>query len=269
MNKFVIIFGVVISFMVMKKKDVFAKPDKLLSYQSVYEITLDKQRDIKNTFGQPYIKDANGELLIDWFDDCSAWVSNQRMYISFINSSGIGTISDINYSLNENYENLEMNFALQVKENNIVVEQFRGSGKKKKNVTINLLSPTEKSMVFPKDTLFPHEHLKSLIAKLGKKTGIYSNKVYEGTIPNNYMNISTFFNNNSIIEDLPTLPKEVINKFWKIRMTYYKEDNQTPEMELTANINKQGVVSFFKYDYPEYTIIARLKKLQISRNICK
>ena len=132
MNKVVIIFGLVISFMMMKDKVVFGKSDKLLSYQSVYEITLDKQRDIKNTFGQPYIKDANGELLIDWFDDCSAWVSNQRMYISFINSSGIGTVSDINYSLNENYENLEMNFALQVKENNIVVEQFRGSGKKKK-----------------------------------------------------------------------------------------------------------------------------------------
>ena len=72
---------------------------------------------MKNTFGKLYIKDANGELLLDWYDNCSSWASNQRMYISFMNSSGIGTISDINYSLKEDYDGSKMDFALQVKEN--------------------------------------------------------------------------------------------------------------------------------------------------------
>ena len=89
----------------------------LLSYQSVYEITLDKNREMKNTFGQTTIKEANGELLLDWFNNCDSWSSNQRMYLSFLNSSGVGSVSDINYSLTEKNDSSEMNFALQVKEN--------------------------------------------------------------------------------------------------------------------------------------------------------
>ena len=245
-----------------------SKKKQLLSYQSVYEIVLDKEREMKNTFGKLYIKDANGELLLDWYDNCSSWASNQRMYISFMNSSGIGTISDINYSLKEDYDGSKMDFALQVKENNIVTEQFSGSGKKNKKTLINLISPVEKKLEFPKDVLFPHEHLKEIISKLDNEKEIFSNKVYEGTIPNHYMNVSSFIHSEKVIENNVDLPKDVLNEFWPITMAYYKDSNQTPEMEMSARINKQGVVSFFKYNYPDYSLNIKLKKILIIPNNC-
>ena len=261
---FIIIFSIAFCGNINAK----SKKKELLSYQSVYEIVLDKEREMKNTFGKLYIKDANGELLLDWYDNCSSWASNQRMYISFMNSSGIGSISDINYSLKEDYDSSKMDFALQVKENNIVVEQFSGSGKKNKKTLINLISPVEKKLEFPKDVLFPHEHLKEIINKLGNVREIFSNKVYEGTIPSHYLNISTFINPEKVIENDIDLPKDVFNEFWLIRMAYYKDSEQTPEMEMSARINKQGVVSFFKYDYPDYSLNIRLKKIQIIPNNC-
>ena len=251
------------------KEDLESKEINLLSYQSFYEISLDKDRKIKNTFGQPFIKDANGELIIDWFDNCSSWVSNQRMYVSFLNSSGVGTISDINYSLNEEYDSSKIDFALQVKENNMIVEQFTGSGEKNNGTKIKLYNPKEKKLEFSGEILFPHEHLKKVIKFLGGDKEIISNKVYEGSVPNNYVNISTFINKKSIKEDITTLPKEVINEFWSIRMAYYEENKQTPQMELTARINKQGVVSYFVYDYPEYSLRIKLKKLQVSPVNCR
>jgi len=236
----------------------------LLSYQSVYEITLDKNREMKNTFGQTTIKEANGELLLDWFNNCDSWSSNQRMYLSFLNSSGVGSVSDINYSLTEKNDSSEMNFALQVKENNILVQRVNGIAKRKNDLKIQLFNPKEKNLTFKKNVLFPHQHLKKIIEILGTEKKIFSEKVYEGSIPDNYLDISTFINQESVKEDSKKFSKEIQNKFWVVRMAYYKDNNQVPEMELTAKINNQGVVSYFKYDYPTYSLIMNLKKIQIS-----
>tara|TARA_X000000950_G_C13889698_1_gene650324 strand:- start:232 stop:1038 length:807 start_codon:yes stop_codon:yes gene_type:complete len=241
----------------------------LLSYQSAYEITLDKNRKDKNKFGKSTIKEANGELLLDWFNNCGSWSSNQRMFLSFLNSSGIGTVSDINYSITEKNDGTEMTFALQVKENNILVQRVNGEANKGNKMKIKTFSPEEKILEFDDSVIFPHQHLKEIINNLGTKNSIFSAKVYEGSIPNNFLNISTFVNEGSAKENPELMPKEVINKFWTVRMAYYKEKNQTPEMELTANINRQGVVSYFKYDYPEYSLIMKLKKLIISPDMCK
>ena len=112
--------GYIFFLVLFSYNELFSKTNRLVSYQSIYEINLDNDREIKNTFGQPYVKSANGELLLDWFNDCNSWSSNQRMYISFVNSSGVGTVSDINYSLNEDHDSSRMNFALQVKQDNMI-----------------------------------------------------------------------------------------------------------------------------------------------------
>ena len=51
-------------------------------------------------------------------------------------------------------------------------------------------------------------------------------------------------------------------------MAYYEEKKQVPEMELTLKLNKQGVITFYKYDYPDYSLIMKLKKIIISPSNC-
>ena len=52
-------------------------------------------------------------------------------------------------------------------------------------------------------------------------------------------------------------------------MAYYEGKSSTSSLELSAKINKQGVVSFFKYDYPEYTLLMKLKKIDVKKNLCE
>ena len=52
-------------------------------------------------------------------------------------------------------------------------------------------------------------------------------------------------------------------------MAYYEKNAQTTSLELTAKINKQGVVSYFKYDYPEYSLVMKLKKLVVTMDNCE
>ena len=87
-------------------------------------------------------------------------------------------------------------------------------------------------------------------------------------MPENFFNISTFINQKSFKFTSIDLPKEVKNKFWDVRMAYYEEDSQTTSLELTAKINRQGIVSYFKYDYPDYSLVMKLKKLAVIKDSC-
>ena len=57
-------------------------------------------------------------------------VSNQRMMTRFVNSYGVGTVNEINYSINENVDGANMDFVLEVKENAELVERTIGKAKK-------------------------------------------------------------------------------------------------------------------------------------------
>ena len=247
--------------------DIKALDNQLLSYQSVYEINLYKDREVKKTFGQPSISKANGELIIDWFYNCESWVSNQRMLVSFVNSAGVGTVSDISYSLEESTSNSKMKFLLQVKENNMIRQKVRGDVVKDEGLKVEIYDPKKKEIIFSNDVMLPHEHLKLIIKSLDQKeSSIFSEKVYEGSLPENFFNISTFINEKSFKFKGIDLPKKVKNEFWDVRMAYYEEDSSTTSLELTAKINQQGIVSYFKYDYPDYSLEMKLKKLVVIEN---
>ena len=93
-------------------------------------------------------------------------------------------------------------------------------------------------------------------------------KVYEGTIPDKFFNISVFFTDKieSISESI--LPDGVLNKFKKIRMAYYQDNKSTPIFEQTVHLNKQGIASFFRYDYPDYSLELKLRKLRLTKINC-
>ena len=92
--------------------------------------------------------------------------------------------------------------------------------------------------------------------------------MYEGTIPNKFFNISVFLTDEIIKESDLKLPKEINNKFKKIRMSYYQDNQQTPVFEQTVNLNDQGVANFFRYDYADYSLILKLKKINLVNLDC-
>ena len=112
------------------------RPEKLLSYQSEYEISLAESEQVRLP-NKTYVNEASGQLFIDWINNCkNSWVSNQRMMTRFINSHGVGTVSEINYSLNEMSDGNKMEFVLEVKEDAEVVERHFGKAERKENLNI-------------------------------------------------------------------------------------------------------------------------------------
>ena len=109
---------------------------KLLSFQSEYDISL-AEIDSPRVPGKTYVDKASGYLLIDWINNCEqSWVTTQRMMTKFVNSHGVGTVSEINYSLNEMSDGNKMEFVLEVKEDAEVVERHYGKAERKESLNI-------------------------------------------------------------------------------------------------------------------------------------
>ena len=120
---------------------------KLLSYQSEYEVSLGDS-DIVRVPGKTYVDKAYGQLFIDWINNCdNSWVSNQRMMTRFVNSYGVGTVNEINYSINENVSGENMEFVLEVKENAELVERTIGKAKKDNNLLVKFPQTDKKDLL--------------------------------------------------------------------------------------------------------------------------
>ena len=220
---------------------------KLLSYQSEYEVSLG-DTDIVRVPGKTYVDKAYGQLFIDWINNCdNSWVSNQRMMTRFINSYGVGTVNEINYSINENINGENMEFVLEVKENAELVERTIGKAKKDNNLVVKFPQTDKKDLTFPNDVVFPHTFLKEITNKLNGEEKIIVKKVYEGTIPEDFFNISVFFTDKVVEYSEVDFPSEVKNKFKKLRMSYYKDNESTPIFEQTVHLNSQGIASYFRW----------------------
>ena len=85
----------------------------------------------------------------------------------------------------------------------------------------------------------------------------------------NIFNISVFFTDEVVSVDKKKLDKGINNKFRKVRMAYYQDKVQTPIFEQTLHLNNQGIASFFRYDYPDYSLELNLKKVSLNPLDCK
>jgi hypothetical protein len=234
---------------------------KLISYQSEYEISLGSSETVRLP-GKTYVDKASGYLFIDWINNCdNSWVSNQRMMTRFINSHGVGTVNEINYSINEKINGKNMDFLLEVKENAELENRIYGKANLNDSLIVEFPETDKENLNFPGDVVFPHMFLEEIIANLYGDKKMITKKVYEGTIPDKFFNISVFITDKVLKEGDVKLSGKINNKFKQIRMSYYKDNESTPIFEQTVNLNDQGVANYFKYDYPEYSLVLKLKKI--------
>ena len=258
---------VILLFSLMNFKSVLAD-NHLHSYQSIYDITLGESK-INPQLGKTYVTKASGELFVDWLNNCSSWVSNQRMVTRFINSFGVGTLSEINYSLVESISGNRLKFSLEVKENAELVERTFGEAKKDGDeINISFELPQKDPIILPNDVIFPHQFLVDVLKNMVEGEQMLVKKVYEGTIPDKFFNISVFFTSETFKEKNKALPGSVDKKFFKIRLAYYQDKTPTPMLEITQHVNKEGIASYYKFDYPEYSLEMNLKKLNLVEIPC-
>ena len=236
--------------------------NSLLSFKSQYDLIL-VDSEIKPNVGKTYVTQAEGELFVDWLYNCDSWVSNQRMVTKFINNYGVGTVNEINYSLVEMINGEKIDFSLEIKENAEPISRTFGKAMKDREMIVEFQLPEEGSITFEDDVIFPHQFLKEMLSSIENNKQILSRKVYDGTIPKKFFNISAFFTQKKVFGSKKILSEKISNDFNVVRMAFYQDNLETPIFELTQHVNQQGVVNYFKYDYPEYSLEMKLRKVDV------
>ena len=162
-----------------------------------------------------------------------------------------------------------LKFSLEVKENAELVERTFGEAKKDGDeINISFELPQKDPIILPNDVIFPHQFLVDVLKNMVEGEQMLVKKVYEGTIPDKFFNISVFFTSETFKEKNKSLPGSVDKKFFKIRLAYYQDKTPTPMLEITQHVNKEGIASYYKFDYPEYSLEMNLKKLNLVEIPC-
>ena len=105
------------------------------------------------------------------------------------------------------------------KENAELVERTFGEAKKDDNeVKVNFELPQKDPITLPNDVIFPHQFLVDVLNDMVNGEQMLVKKVYEGTIPDKFFDISVFFTKETFKEENKALPGSVDKNFFKIRL---------------------------------------------------
>ena len=149
-----------------------------------------------------------------------------------------------------------MDYVLEIKEDAMLQQRIIGNAEIGKNLIIKFPQNEKKDLTFSNDIIFPHKFLKEIIKNFDSNNKMLVRKFMKEPFQINFLTFQ-FFTDEIIKESDIELHKTIINQFRKIKMSYYQDNEQIPIFEQTLHLNKQGIASYFKYDYPDYSLVLK------------
>ncbi|MBL8697393.1 MAG: DUF1849 family protein [Alphaproteobacteria bacterium] len=239
---------------------------RLASHRAVYVLTL-------GTAKANGVAAVEGAMSLDWQETCDGWTMAQRMRFQLFDSDGESIDNDITFSSWESRDGLSYRFTMRTLRNGEVADELRGratlDGRGKGGKAVFTL-PENEILELPPGTLFPTEHTLELIdgAKAGRRT--LTRPVFDGASVEGAMEVNAVIAAVAAAEAaVPGAGKaaELVNgPSWRVRMAFFRMDDQRgsePEYETTLRVFGNGVGTDFLFDYQEFSIKARLERLEM------
>lgn len=238
---------------------------RLQSHRAAYVLTLGAAK----TSG---ISSIDGAMTIDWQETCDGWTMSQRMRFRLFDADGEAIENDITFSSWEARDGTAYRFTMRSQRDGDTVEELRGrasiGGPGKGGKAVFTL-PADEVLELPPGTLFPSEHSLQLIDRARAGDRGFARPVFDGASVDGAMDV------NGIIG--PSLPpgddsvgsqvgRELLAaESWRVRLAFFRGDNQggsEPEYETSMRMYANGVGTDFLFEYPEFSIKARLERLE-------
>jgi hypothetical protein len=213
-----------------------------------------------------------GAMTIDWQETCDGWTMTQRMRFRVFDADGDAVDNDVSFSSWEARDGLNYRFTLRTTRDGEVTEVLRGrasldgAGKGGRAV---FAEPEGEMLELPPGTIFPTEHTLLLIerAKGGEKS--FARPVFDGATLDGAMEINAVIGA-ALPADPPGggpgLARDLVGGgSWRVRMAFFRLDTQRgtePEYETSMRLFANGVGGEFLFDYAEFSIKAKLERLE-------
>jgi hypothetical protein len=213
-----------------------------------------------------------GAMTIDWQETCDGWTMTQRMRFRVFDADGDAVDNDVSFSSWEARDGLSYRFTLRTTRDGEVTEVLRGRASLDgagKGGKVTFAEPEGEMLELPPGTIFPTEHTLLLIdrAKVGEKS--FAKPVFDGATLDGAMEINAVIGAAVAADppgDGPALARELLSGgSWRVRMAFFRLDTQRgtePEYETSMRLFANGVGGEFLFDYAEFSIKAKLERLE-------
>lgn len=268
---------------------------QIAAHRALYTMTLAHAKTDSGVTG------AQGEMGYQWGETCDGWTVEQRykLAISYAESQDVNI--DSNFVTWESKDGLRYRFNQKETRNGTVDEEIRGSAELDgpgKGGTITFEKPQPQTMKLPPGALFPSAHTILLIQKAKAGENFVARQVFDGATVEGAVLVSAVIGKkveadakpaadpkanpksaadvkgaadpapdtkNAAAAPDPSLNDPVLQRpAWHIRLAFFPSDPnaETPDYELGMLLLDNGISRDMTIDYGDYTIRAKLAKIE-------
>ena len=220
---------------------------------------------------------AHGQMGYQWGETCDGWTVEQRyeLTINYAESQDVNIVS--NFVTWESKDGLRYRFNQKETRNGTVDEEIRGSAQLDgpgKGGTITFEKPKPQTMKLPAGALFPSAHTILLIQKAEAGENFVSRQVFDGATVEGAVLVSAVIGPKiepktkaepTAANEPPPLEDPVLQRpGWRMRLAFFPADPKAekPDYELGMLLLDNGISHDMVIDYGDYTIKAKLNKIE-------
>ncbi|HEX6011714.1 MAG TPA: DUF1849 family protein [Geminicoccaceae bacterium] len=237
-----------------------AAPVNLLPHRAAYRLSL---AEAESSAGLAAVR---GGLVLEWRAACDGWLSLQRLGFVAESDEGPGFTYDVRFSSWESRDNTQLRFNVRSFDGPRMQEEFRGLAKLEApgaKGTARYSLPEGDVVELPAGTIFPTEHVADLIEAAQAGERVVSRQVFDGSGENALTRATAIIGRPKAVRLAGGAAEE---RRWPVGIAYFgegkAEDDALPQFEISFDLSEGGVLHDVKLDYGEFTLDARLEKLE-------
>ncbi len=269
---------------------------QIAAHRALYTMSLAHSKTDSGVTG------AQGEMGYQWGETCDGWTVEQRYRLTIDYAESQDVAIDSNFVTWESKDGLRYRFNQKETRNGTVDEEIRGSAQLDgpgKGGTVTFEKPQPQTMKLPPGALFPSAHTILLIEKAKAGEDFVARQVFDGATVEGAVLVSAVIGKKvepspvaqsdpkanpksaadvkgagdpnanpggkAVASADPSLNDPVLQRpGWRIRLAFFPSDpnTETPDYELGMLLLDNGISRDMTIDYGDYTINAKLAKIE-------
>lgn len=212
------------------------------------------------------IVDTRGAMYLEWARSCEGWTLTQRVRLQLIDSEGDSVDTDSSFSSWESENGLSYRFTVRNLRNGKVSDDLGGkatlAGKGEAGTAV-FERPKGKKFDLPKGSIFPTEHVVQLIERAQAGENRLFRVVFDGASLDGPLEVNAIIG--SLIEGNKDAEEALTSRpSWNMRLAFFpvKALGSVPDYELGVRLFDNGVAEDFVLDYGDFTVLAKLEKIE-------
>lgn len=232
-------------------------------HRAVYEMALLSSR------GGSDIADVRGTMQVEWKDGCDGWAVDQRSLMTFLYNSGDEIDLGWNLVSWESKDGQRYRFYVRKFQNGELDEELRGDARLDgpgKGGVAEYTLPERRKVHLPAGTMFATAHSLKLMELAESGQQFMWATVFDGSDEEGLFGVSAVITDRHEPEgvDDARSPLLVAGPSWHVALAFFPVTGQgaEPEHEQRLRLHANGVVDDLVLDYGDFTVSAKLQKIE-------